>query len=233
MRGSRIRRHLFSAPASFEMRLSYNDRVTDAPISDVELARDLLRGSPSAFERFVEVYHGKLFRYTFTMCRHREDAEEVAQETLLKVFESLRQLRDPVRLKSWVFRIAKNACLMKRRKSVFAPQAELSLEELMPRKDGDGDGTRLEIADWSALPETLAMDSELRRALEDAVRALPEGQRAVFLLRDVEDLSTEEAGDVLGVNEDVIKTRLHRARLTLRKLLDEHLRHREGGGRKR
>ncbi len=206
--------------------------MTDAPTSDTALARELLAGSPAAFERFVEVYHGKLFRYTFTMCGHREDAEEVAQETLLKVFESLNQLRDPERLKPWVFRIAKNACLMKRRKSVFAPQAEISLDELMPGKSGDGDGMRLEIADWSALPETLAMDAELRGALQDAVGALPESYRAVFLLRDVEDLSTEEAADVLGVSEDVVKTRLHRARLALRKQLDEHLRRREGNERK-
>ena len=206
-------------------RVFYNDRVTDQATSEVELARDLLAGSPAAFERFVQVYHTKLFRYTFTMCGHREDAEEVAQETLLKVFESLGQLRDPARLKPWVFRIAKNACLMKRRKSLFAPRAELSLDELMPGKSGDGDGTRLEIADWSALPETLAMDAELHRALDAAVRELPEIHRAVFLLRDVEDLSTTEAAEVLGVSEDVIKTRLHRARLTLRKTLDEHLRY--------
>jgi RNA polymerase sigma-70 factor (ECF subfamily) len=216
-------------PSPFPTVCIYNDWVTDQATPDAELARDLLAGSPAAFERFVEVYHGKLFRYTFTMCGHREDAEEVAQETLLKVFESLGQIRDPERLKAWVFRIAKNACLMKRRKSVFAPVAELSLDELMPRKNGDGEGTRLEIADWSALPETLAIDAELQRALDAAVRALPETYRAVFLLRDVEDLSTGEAAEVLEVSEEVVKQRLHRARLVLRKQLDEHLR--KGGRR--
>jgi RNA polymerase sigma-70 factor (ECF subfamily) len=216
-------------PSPFPTVCIYNDWVTDQATPDAELARDLLAGSPAAFERFVEAYHGKLFRYTFTMCGHREDAEEVAQETLLKVFESLGQIRDPERLKAWVFRIAKNACLMKRRKSVFAPVAELSLDELMPRKNGDGEGTRLEIADWSALPETLAIDAELQRALDAAVRALPETYRAVFLLRDVEDLSTGEAAEVLEVSEEVVKQRLHRARLVLRKQLDEHLR--KGGRR--
>jgi RNA polymerase sigma-70 factor, ECF subfamily len=211
------------------MRLHYNCRVAAQRTSDVELAQDLLAGSPEAFDQFVEVYHTKLFRYTFTMCGHREDAEEVAQETLLKVFESLDQLRDPARLKPWVFRIAKNACLMKRRKSLFAPASELSLDELMPRKNGAGGGSRLEIADWSALPETLAMDTELRQALDRAVRELPEINRSVFLLRDVEDLSTEEAAEVLGVSADVIKTRLHRARLALRKSLDEHLRGKRKG----
>lgn len=162
------------------------------------------------------------------MCGHREDAEEVAQETLLKVFESLEQLRQPEHLKAWVFRIAKNACLMKRRKSVFAPKAEISLDELMPARAERGG---IEIADWSSLPETLAIDAELHRAMESAVQQLPETYRAVFLLRDVEELSTEDAAEVLGVSADVVKTRLHRARLALRKSLDEHLRARQTGAR--
>ena len=189
---------------------------------DFDLARELIGGSPEAFERFVEVYYAKVFRYSFTMCGQREDAEEVAQETLMKVFESLDQLREPEHLKPWVFRIAKNACLMKRRKSVFAPKCELSLDELKPRHDGSGE--RLEIADWSAMPENIALDSELKQALSQAVERLPDIYKSVFLLRDVEELSTDDCAEVLGVSGDVIKTRLHRARLTLRKDLDEYLR---------
>lgn len=189
---------------------------------DLELARELLRGSPAAFDQFVETYHAKIFRYSFTMCGQREDAEEVAQETLMKVFESLDQLREPERLKPWVFRIAKNACLMKRRKSIFAPQRELSLDDLKPSRDGTAE--RLEIADWSALPETITLDSELKDVLRKAVERLPDMYKAVFLLRDVEELSTESCAEVLGVSSDVVKTRLHRARLALRKELDEYLR---------
>jgi len=192
--------------------------------SDLELARELIRGSEDAFERFVEVYHAKIFRYSFTMCGQREDAEEVAQETLMKVFENLGQLREPERLKPWVFRIAKNACLMKRRKSVFAPQRELSLDELLPGRNEDGRGEHLEIADWSAAPERVALDSELSEALRRAVERLPDIYKAVFLLRDVEEMPTEDCAEVLGVSGDAIKTRLHRARLTLRKELDEYLR---------
>ena len=193
--------------------------------SDSQLARDLLAGSPAAFERFVDSYNSKLFRYSYAMCHQREDAEEVAQETLLKVFQNLDQLHDPERLKPWIFRIAKNACLMKRRKSVFAPKEELSLEELKPAKDSEA---KLEIADWSRLPEDLAANQELREALDRAVAELPELYRAVFLLRDVEGLSTEDAAAVLDVTTDVVKTRLHRARLALRKHLDQHLRSVQG-----
>src|SRR5690606_30693619 len=105
--------------------------------TEVELARQLLAGNPAAFDRFVEHFRSKIFQYSWMMCGHREDAEEVAQETLLKVFENFEQLREPERVRSWVFRIAKNACLMKRRKSVFAPAQELSLDELMPVRHGD------------------------------------------------------------------------------------------------
>jgi RNA polymerase sigma-70 factor, ECF subfamily len=190
--------------------------------ADTQLARELMGGNMDAFHRFVDRYHARLFQYSYAMCGQRQDAEDVAQETLLKVFQSLAQLREPEHLKAWVFRIAKNACLMKRRKSLFAPPAELSLDELRPLKHPDGDGARLEIADWSAMPEDLASHEELRRALEAAVQALPETYRSVFLLRDVEELTTQETAHVLELGEDVVKQRLHRARLALRKSLDRY-----------
>ena len=208
-------------------RIFYHGRVNPAQSSDLELARGLLEGSAGAFEHFVSAYRTKLFNYSFMMCGQREDAEEVAQETLLKVFESFDQLREPERLKSWVFRIARNYCLMKRRKSVFAPDAEISLDEVRPAKSG-GDAMKLEIADWSALPEMAAANAELRDVLSAAVRGLPDLYRAVFLLRDVEELSTDDTAQILDVSVDVVKTRLHRARLALRQTLDQHLRTSKG-----
>lgn len=196
--------------------------------ADVRLARELLAGKHEAFDRFVAAYHEKIFRYGYAMCGQREDAEEIAQETLMKVFESLGQLREPERLKSWVFRIAKNACLMKRRKSVFAPRTEVSLDKLMPARTQDASGSRLEIADWSGLPDHLAINTELHERLGKSVHELPEIYRSAFLLRDVEGLSTEEAAEVLEVTPDVIKQRLHRGRLILRKNLDDFLRAGEG-----
>lgn len=201
--------------------------MTADAASDAQLARELMSGSDEAFGRFVDVYRAKLFQYSYLMCGHREDAEEVAQETLLKVFESLDQLREPERLRSWVFRIAKNACLMKRRRSVFAPQVELSLDDLHPRRFDGGEGP-VEIADWSAIPETAAAEVETRGIIERAIRKLPDIYRAVVILRDVEELTTEEAARVLDVSEDVVKTRLHRARLALRQELDQHFRSPKG-----
>lgn len=197
--------------------------MTTAAKPEVELARALLEGDKSAFEPFVEVFGGKVFQYTYLMCGQREDAEEVAQDTLLKIFESFDQLKDAESVKPWVFRIAKNFCLMKRRKSVFAPQRELSLDELMPAKNGDGERP-LQIADVAALPEDEVLRSELNEELRKALRDLPDMYRSVVLLRDVEGLSTAEAASVLEVTEDVVKQRLHRGRLALRKSLDEYVR---------
>ncbi len=193
---------------------------------EVELARDLLAGKPEAFDRFVEVFRSKIFQYTMLMCGHREDAEEVVQDTLMKVFENFDQLREPERVQPWVFRIARNACYMKRRKSVFAPAQELSLEEFMPRAGQDG-GRRLEIADWSALPDDQVLRSELRSVIHEAIARLPEIYRSAILLRDMEELTTEEAANVLDVSPEVIKTRLHRARLAIRQKLDDYLRNQQ------
>ena len=193
--------------------------------TELDLARDLLAGSDEAFTEFVQAFRGRLAHYTFLMCGQREDAEEVAQETLIRVFERLDQLREPARLKAWVFRIARNECLMKRRKSVFAPAVELSLDDLKPNPLEDRRG--IEIADWRALPDNLLLHSELRDALAAGIHSLPEIYRSVVLLRDVEELSTEETAEILDVSADTVKTRLHRGRLALRKHLDAYLRSKE------
>jgi RNA polymerase sigma-70 factor (ECF subfamily) len=191
--------------------------------AEIELARQLLDGKPEAFDRFVDHFRAKIFNYSQLVCGHREDAEEVVQETLLNVFEKFSQLREPEHVRAWVFRIAKNVCLIKRRKSIYAPQQEVSLDELMPARGTSGDPMKLEIADWSGLPEDEVLRSELQRALDDAIAEMPEIYRSVMLLRDVEELSTEETAHVLGVNTDAVKTRLHRARLLARKKLDTYL----------
>lgn len=192
--------------------------------AEIDLARRLIAGDPEAFDRFVEHFRIKIFHYSWLTCGQREDAEEVAQETLLKVFESFAQLREPERVRPWVFRIAKNVCLMRRRKSKFAPEHELSLDEFLPTKTQDGGGMKLEIADWTHIPEAEALRGELKTVLEEAIAKLPDIYRSVILLRDIEELSTEETAHTLELTEDTVKTRLHRARLALRQKLDRHLR---------
>jgi RNA polymerase sigma-70 factor (ECF subfamily) len=178
---------------------------------ETELARALLARETDAFERFVEHFRSKVFHYSWLMCGRPEDAEEVAQETLLKVFENIEQLREPERVRPWIFRIAKNACLMQRRKSLFAPAQELSVDDLPPGAEITDDGPQ---------PETLALDSELRAVLDRAIAELPESYRAVVLLRDLEQLSTEETAQILDLGTDVVKQRLHRGRAAMRQKLD-------------
>jgi len=198
--------------------------------TEVQLARDLIAGKPEAFDRFVEHFRSKIFQYSWMMCGHREDAEEVSQDTLLKVFENFDQLREPEHVRSWVLRIAKNFCLMKRRRSQYAPTQELSLDDYMPALDRNGDQLKLQIADWSSLPEDKVLRAELRRVLDGAIGELPDMYRVVILLRDVEELSTEETAQVLDLTSDAVKTRLHRARLAIRQKLDAYLRTLEGSG---
>jgi len=209
-----------------------NDTITTEPRLDkqreTELTRALMDGHAGAFEEFVEHFRSKIFQYSWLMCGQREDAEEVAQETLLRVFGSFSQLREPERVRPWVFRIAKNACLMKRRKSIFAPMQELSLDELGAGLNGEP--RAFEIGDSSSLPEDELLRSELRVALHRAVAELPETYRAVVLLRDLEELSTEETAQILDITSDAVKTRLHRARLALRQKLGGYLRSAEAVG---
>ena len=192
--------------------------------TEIELARQLIAGEPEAFDRFVEHFRAKIFHYSWLMCGQREDAEEVAQETLFKVFESFEHLREPERVRPWVFRIAKNACLMKRRKSVFGPSQELSLDDFLPAMNQEGGHAKIQIADWSRLPDRQMLQSEMNQELARAIGELPENYRAVILLRDMEELSTLETAQILDLTEDVVKTRLHRARLAVRQELDEYLR---------
>jgi RNA polymerase sigma-70 factor (ECF subfamily) len=194
---------------------------------EIQLARDLIAGRPGAFDRFVEVFRPKIFQYTLMIAGNREDAEEVTQDTLMKVFENFGQLREPERIRPWVFRIARNGVFMKRRKSVFAPAQELSIEDFLPKANGDGGGRKLEIADWSALPDDRLLRAELRSVLDEAIGELPEIYRSAIVLRDMEELTTEEAANALDVSEQAVKTRLHRARLAVRQKLDAYLRTRE------
>ena len=178
---------------------------------ETDLARALLAGEANAFEKFVEHFRSKVFHYSWLICGSPQDAEEVAQETLLKVFDNFDQLREPERVRAWVFRIAKNVCLMHRRRSVFAPAHELSLEELPAASD---------VPESIDPPEGELLRSELRAVIDRVIAELPPTYRAVVLLRDIEELSTEETAQVLDLSTDVVKTRLHRGRAAMRQKLD-------------
>jgi len=192
-----------------------SDQVPD----DAKLLSAIEQGDQAAFDLFVGRYGRRLMAFGQRMCGNREDAEDVLQDTLLTAYKGLHRLRDPGAVRTWLYRVASNACLMKRRKQ--ARSREISLDDFKP--PGWEDGYVPEIPDWSHLPDGSARRAELRDALERGFRELPADYRVVMLLRDVEGLSTRETAEALDVREPTVKMRLHRARLAMRQLLAKHV----------
>ena len=192
--------------------------------ADFDLLDRIQKEEPGAFERFVDRFGDRIFGFSIRMCGQREDARDVLQETLLKAYTSLKDLRHPEALRSWVFRVAANACLMKRRRGKFEPESEIPLDSLMPGGSGSESGPRaVEIPDASSLPDEELARSELAGIVQKAVAELPPNYRIVLVMRDMEQLSTREVSDALGLPESAVKMRLHRARLMVRKRIETAL----------
>jgi len=187
-----------------------------AEMTDEELLEAVKRDDPGAFDAFVDRYGRRLMAFGVRMCGHHEDAEDVFQETLLKAYLGLKDLREPKALRTWLYRVAANACRMKRRKE--KPSREISLDAFKPA--GFDEAMTAEIPDWSGLPDDATERAELRTALEKEIAQLPPDYRLVLLLRDVEGLSTQETADALQVRVPAVKMRLHRARMALRGQLE-------------
>jgi RNA polymerase sigma-70 factor (ECF subfamily) len=158
------------------------------------------------------------------VCGQREDAEDTMQEVLLKSVPHLPKFNSPKALVVWLYKVAKNRCLMSRRRSKFAPHQDLSLEELMPdRKELEQMGSN-----GSINPEAFAIRSEEAGRLRDAIQRLPPQYRIVLVLRDMEGLTDEEVAEVTGLRSGTVRVRLHRARLFVRKDLMKGLKPRSG-----
>lgn len=183
---------------------------------DVALLESIRNDEPGAFDSFVARFGDRIFGFGMRMCGEREDARDVVQETLLQAFRGVREVREPRALRSWLYRVATNACLMKRRRGKFDPKDEISLEDLMPR---DLDGATLELPDGASLPDEELQRAQLQATIREAVNALPEHYRIVLVMRDMEQLSTAETVAALGLSESTVKMRLHRARLMVRERL--------------
>jgi RNA polymerase sigma-70 factor (ECF subfamily) len=188
----------------------------DAQQADAQLLEGIRRDDPAAFEQFVQRYGDRIYGFGMRVCGEPEDARDVLQDTLLRAYHSLKQVKEPKSLRSWLYRVVSNACLMQRRKRVGEPARELSLDELMP---GNPDEARIQIPDAAELPDRAAERGEVQRVVRDAIDTLPQDYRIVLILRDIEQLSTAEAAEVLEVSESTLKMRLHRARLAVRKEL--------------
>jgi RNA polymerase sigma-70 factor (ECF subfamily) len=171
----------------------------------------LRAGDRAEFARLVEAYSGVIYRLALKILENQQDAEDVLQETFIKAFRSLAGFDGRASISTWLYRIATNEALMLLRKR---KQVVLSLDE--PQESETGEAEPMQIADWCCLPEEELMSAESRAYLDQAVERLPHSLRLVFLLREFEGLSTQETGEVLGLSEVAVKTRLSRARLRLR-----------------
>lgn len=161
----------------------------------------------------LTVLQQSVFSFSMRVCQQREDAEDTMQEVLVKSLPYLRKFDNPKALVVWLYKVAKNRCLMSRRKSKFAPKQSLSLEELMP---DPGELAGIEIAK-AINPESLAIRSEEAQRLRDAIQKLPPTYRIVLVLRDMEGLTDEEVAEITGLRRGTVRVRLHRARLFVRK----------------
>ncbi|MBI2681038.1 MAG: sigma-70 family RNA polymerase sigma factor [Candidatus Solibacter usitatus] len=174
-------------------------------------------GNAAAFSSLVERYEGKIFRLAQHITQNREDAEDVLQETFLKAYEHLDQFQGAARFYTWIVRIAVNQALMKLRKR--KSDRTVSIDEEI---DTGEDTVAREIAGWEENPEQQFSREEMTSILNTAVEGLPPIYRAVFVLRDVDELSTEETAEALNLSIPAVKSRLLRARLQLRDKLTRY-----------
>jgi RNA polymerase sigma-70 factor, ECF subfamily len=184
--------------------------------SEIEQAVQLLqRGDDEALEQALALLQNTVFSFSMRVCGQRQDAEDTMQEVLLKSVPHLPKFDSPKALVVWLYKVAKNRCLMSRRRSKFAPNRELSLEELMP------DRRELEklSAEGGINPERFAIRSEEAGMLREAIQKLPAQYRIVLVLRDMEGLTDEDVAEITGLRAGTVRVRLHRARLFVRKEL--------------
>ena len=193
--------------------------------SQVEQALASLKsGNPEDVERALKTLQEVVYGFGMKVCGVREDAEDTAQETLIRLARQLKDFPDARALAVWLYKVAKTQCLMSRRKSKFAPAQMLSLDALMPRESG---AAAPGVKSWEVTPEEILLNKELRSKLKDAVLALPKHYRLVLILRDMEQLDTREVAEVMGISEETTKMRLHRARVFLRNALAGYVRRAE------
>lgn len=192
---------------------------------DAELVRRARRGDGRAFGKLVVRYQGKIYRLARRMTETDEDAEDVLQEAFVKAYKSLGTFEGKSKFSTWLYRITVNLALMKLRKRKIDA---VSMD--VPVTTEEGSAPR-EFENGRPDPLQRMVDQESRDVLDKAIAGLPAGYRAVFVLRHVEELSTEETARILGISVAAVKSRLHRTRILLREQLLRHVKHQRKTGR--
>lgn len=196
-------------------------KTKQQPVDDVDrlFLDSISAGSTSAFDELVQKYEGKLYNFGLKICKDVGDAEDLVQETFINVFKSINSFRHETKFKNWLYKIAANACWKMRRKSKFAPDRELPLEDFMPAEHSEIDKKP---PAWASAPVDQLLNNELSLKIKKGIDALPDRYKLVLVLRDMEGFSTEETAKILSITIQNVKVRLHRARLFLREELKDY-----------
>ena len=179
-----------------------------------DLIAQVQRGHHELFYELVRPYERRVFAAAMAILRNETDADDVAQEAMLKALANIRQFRSEARFSTWLIQITVNEALMRRRRERTA-----MTEGIDDQRDEDGDYTPRDFADWREIPSEALERKEVRQKLADALASLDRKYREVFVLRDMEQLNIQETAEALGISVASVKTRLLRARLMLRDLL--------------
>ncbi|MBZ5560277.1 MAG: sigma-70 family RNA polymerase sigma factor [Acidobacteriia bacterium] len=184
-----------------------------------ELLTRLQSGDERALADLADAYGAKIYQLAFRYLRNKEDAEEVTQDVLFKVYRKVGAFRGDAALSSWIYRITFNAAMSRLRTARFQREQENDRQAAAAADGETGAPVRLDIADWTQMADEGVLRSQLRRRVFKAILALPVIYRAPVMLRDIQGMSTEEASAMLKVKDQTLKSRLHRGRLILRKQL--------------
>jgi len=189
------------------------------PNTDNLLAR-LQSGEEQALSDLSDAYGSKIYQLAFRYLRNKEDAEEVTQDVLFKVYRKVGEFRGDAALSSWIYRITFNAAMSRLRTAQYQRAQAEDRREAAIDTDTMGEPARpVDVADWTDLADERVLRSQLRQRVLRAILALPAIYRAPVMLRDIQGMSTEEASAMLKVKDQTLKSRLHRGRLILRKQL--------------
>lgn len=183
-----------------------------------ELIGRMQAGDVTAVADLSSTYGPRIQQLAFRYLKNWEDAEEVAQDVLLKVHRKIGNFRGDAALSSWIYRITFNTAMSRLRTSRFSRPHEVHVPELQGE---NGERVTAEPADWASIADDLVLRAQMRERLIEALKHLPEVYRVPVILRDIQGLSTEEASAVLRVKPQTLKSRLHRGRLVLRERLGE------------
>jgi len=199
------------------------DRISTTPTltADQELLARLQAGDERALADLADAYSSKIYQLAFRYLRNKEDAEEITQDVLFKVYRKVDAFRGDAQLSSWIYRITFNAAMSRLRTARYQrAQAEDRRAAAAADEDGSNVPARTpDVADWSDMADERVLRSQLRKRVFSAILALPAIYRAPVMLRDIQGMSTEEASAMLRVKDQTLKSRLHRGRLILRKQL--------------